>query len=153
MNMLSAIFLSGWSWALYTVLSGRMSVSVMDVWVCSFKKFSPNRVLGVSNIRVDGGHGVPPCSAGCHFVKFKFGVRHNEGEQAKYREYPGLGRSQTSWPEWVPTILFLMKGHIIEREYLKSVPRVRIELTTLRLWDSRAAYCAIEACIRVGYHV
>ena len=27
----------------------------------------------------------------------------------------------------------------------KVLPRVRIELTTLRLWDSRAAYCAIEA--------
>ena len=26
-----------------------------------------------------------------------------------------------------------------------TLPRVRIELTTLRLWDSRAAYCAIEA--------
>ena len=27
----------------------------------------------------------------------------------------------------------------------KNMPRVRIELTTLRLWDLRAAYCATEA--------
>ena len=29
------------------------------------------------------------------------------------------------------------------------LPRVRIELTTLRLWDLRAAYCAIEAGLKV----
>ena len=30
-------------------------------------------------------------------------------------------------------------------QWEKCVPRVRIELTTLGLWDLRAAYCAIEA--------
>ena len=29
----------------------------------------------------------------------------------------------------------------------KNMPRVRIELTTLRLWDLRAAYCATEAMV------
>ena len=33
------------------------------------------------------------------------------------------------------------------RGKLKYMPRVRFELTTSRLWDSRAAYCAIEAFI------
>ena len=31
---------------------------------------------------------------------------------------------------------------------LKELPRVRIELTTFRLWDWRAAYCANKACKR-----
>ena len=31
------------------------------------------------------------------------------------------------------------------QKYADDLPRVRIELTTLRLWDSRAAYCALEA--------
>ena len=31
------------------------------------------------------------------------------------------------------------------QEIEKILPRVRIELTTFRLWDWRAAYCAIEA--------
>ena len=30
----------------------------------------------------------------------------------------------------------------------KNMPRVRIELTTLRLWDLRAAYCATEASVK-----
>ena len=33
------------------------------------------------------------------------------------------------------------------------MPRVRIELTTLRLWDLRAAYCATEATLVEPYSI
>ena len=38
----------------------------------------------------------------------------------------------------------------------KDLPRVRIELTTLRLWDLRAAYCATEAgdkLVKMSYSI
>ena len=48
MTILSAIFRSGWSWALYTILkSNRSGFVAMSSWLCSFKKWSPNGVLTV----------------------------------------------------------------------------------------------------------
>ena len=49
-----------------------------------------------------------------------------------------------SWPDWWIDLQVFVKQE-------KCVPRVRIELTTLGLWDLRAAYCAIEAQL-VGHH-
>ena len=40
---------------------------------------------------------------------------------------------------------YLEKNRLINTRNTKHLPRVRLELTTFRLWDWRAAYCANEA--------
>ena len=54
----------------------------------------------------------------------------------------GLVCMRTQNVNWRPR--FMQCLHVF-KNLQTYLPRVRIELTTLRLWDSRAAYCAIEA--------
>ena len=44
--------------------------------------------------------------------------------------------------------LFVIAGIVPFQSCVKPLPRVRLELTTFRLWDWRAAYCANEAPVK-----
>ena len=55
--------------------------------------------------------------------------------------------SQRAWPKWGKR----NKKAKRTAEKKKKMPPVRIELTTFRLWDWRAAYCAKEACTTMAY--
>ena len=54
----------------------------------------------------------------------------------------------TDWLGWlwhIARYVVRSSGAIADDTDLSKLPRVRIELTTFRLWDWRAAYCANEA--------
>ena len=65
--------------------------------------------------------------------------------EPKKRAYQGSNLESSAWYSWNRR----QTRYPLRHKPITHVPRVRFELTTSRLWDSRAAYCAIEACLIV----
>ena len=108
------------------------------------------------------------CAHGCFFLVSKHSSIKHRSTAVEFLSRRPICQNANA-PEWLnyihdfcacKTITYCMcktARFIRFLHVLKSMPTflpgVRIEIMTLRLWDSRAAYCAIEAQVKKSIHL